>query len=50
MMIVLSTILFGTPVSWTNALGILTVIAGSSNYSYVGYCEEHCKAPPPVTV
>lgn len=40
LMIVISTILFATPITGMNGLGILIVLVGSSRYSYVSVIER----------
>lgn len=47
LMIVLSTLLFGTPVSLTNAFGIAIVILASSRYSWISYQEDQEKVTGP---
>jgi drug/metabolite transporter (DMT)-like permease len=46
LMIVLSTILYSTPVSHLNAIGILVVIIGSARYSYEGLRDEQRSQKP----
>jgi len=42
-LIIMGTVVFGTPISFTSSLGILIVILGSGRYSYVGYIEQQEK-------
>lgn len=49
LMIALSTIIFATPISLLNGMGIVIVLLGSARYSYVSVLEK-TKATPPTDV
>ena len=40
LMIVIATMVFGTPINFTNGVGIFIVLVGSARYSHVSYLES----------
>ena len=46
LMIAVSTMIFNTPITFWNGLGIVVVLVGSSRYSYVAYYESRPTGVP----
>ena len=43
LMIVIATLVFGTPINFVNGMGIVVVIAGSARYSQVSLAESQAR-------